>query len=156
MTGAFKKNRKSGMTLVEVMVAVMLVATTAAAIYGGGFYCYKVMMRSRARLEAQGIAFDQLWIVFNMPYESLPNVAQTGSVQTPEESVFSTNGLVRFAIIPETEDPVSRIDYWQIQVQVWAPAGSPLFAVIDSDGTVVAEYPDPIVDYSILRYRGRR
>jgi len=151
-----KKKRKAGMTLVEVLVATVLVAVSASAIYTGGFYCYKAMMRSRARLEAQGIAFDQLWILFNMAYESLPNVSAVNTLSTPEESVFLTNGLVRCAIIPETEDPVSRIDYWQIQVQVWAPPGSPLFAVIDPDGTVVSEYPDPIVDYSVLRYRGRR
>lgn len=144
------------MTLVEVLLAVVLVGATAGAVYSGGFYCYKLMMRSRARLEAQGIAFDELWMVFNMPYEDLPNLSESFELATPAESFFSTNGLVRCAIIPETEDPVSRIDYWEVQVQVWAPQESPLFAVIEPDGTVSAEYPEPLVDYSVLRYRGRR
>jgi hypothetical protein len=144
------------MTLVEVLIAVVLVGATTTAIYSGGFFCYKVMMRSRARLEAQGIAFDRLWLIFNMTYEDLPTVSVSESLPTPEESLFSTNGLVVYALIPETEVPVSRIDYWEVRVQVWAPQDSPLFAVIEPDGTVSAEYPDPLVDYSVLRYRGRR
>ena len=148
--------RKSGMTLVEVLVAVVLVGATASAVYGGGFFAYKVMMRSRARLEAQGIAFDLLWKVFNADYATLPTVSTNGTLRTPEDSLFSTNGLVRYAVMPESDAPVSRIDYWEIQVQVWAPQDSPLFAVLNPDGTVRADYPLPLVDYSVLRYRGKR
>lgn len=144
------------MTLVEVLIAVVLVGATATAIYGGGFYSYKVMMRSRARLEAQGIAFDRLWYIFNMSYEDLPSLSISGDLPTHEDSFFSTNGLVRYAIVPESDLPVSRIDYWEMRVQVWAQQNSPLFAVIATDGTVVAEYPDPLVDYTVLRYRGKR
>lgn len=144
------------MTLVEVLIAVVLVGATASAIYGGGFYSYKALMRSRARLEAQGIAFDRLWYIFNMPYEDLPSLSVSDELPTHEDTFFSTNGLVRYAIVPETDDPVSRIDYWEVRVQVWAQQDSPLFAVIAKDGSVIAEYPDPLVDYSVLRYRGKR
>lgn len=59
---------KAGLTLVEVLIAVVLVATCSVIIYNGGIYSYKSMMRSRARLEAQGVAFDKLWELFNMPF----------------------------------------------------------------------------------------
>lgn len=150
------RRKRSGMTLIEVLIAVVLVGATASAVYGGGFYCYKMMMRGRVRLEAQGIAFDQLWTIFNTAYEHLPTVSTNGTLPTPEDSVFSTNGLVRYAVMPESDDPVSRIDYWEIQVQVWAPQNSPLFAVLEPDGTVSADYPHALVDYSVMRYRGKR
>ena len=148
--------RKSGMTLVEVLIAVVLVGVCATVIYNGGFYSYKAMMRSRARLEAQGIAFDKLWTLFNMPFNDLPSLSVSGDEPTPEESVFSTNGLVQFAVMPETEAPLNWIEYWEVRVQVWAPVDSALFSVITSDGTVAVTFPDPLVDYTLLRYRGER
>lgn len=156
MMRALRSDARAGMTVIEVLLAVMLVGATAAAVYGGGFSAYKAMMRSRARLEAQGIASDQLWFLFNTPYEDLPSISISGQLQTPEQSFFSTNGLVRYAVMPESNDPIHRIDYWEVRVQVWAPRNSPLFAVLDSDGSLVADYPDPLVDYSVLRYRGER
>jgi type II secretory pathway pseudopilin PulG len=53
------------MTLVEVLVAVVLVSVAGVLVYQGGFSSYKTLMRSRLRLEAQGVAFDKLWSVFN-------------------------------------------------------------------------------------------
>ncbi|MBI9021311.1 MAG: type II secretion system protein [Verrucomicrobia bacterium] len=149
-------NRKSGMTLVEVLIAVVLVGVSATIIYNGGFYSYKVMMRGRARLEAQGIASDKLWEIFNMPFNDLPSVSISGSEATHEESIFSTDGLIQWAVMPETNAPLKWIEYWEIRVQVWAPANSVLFSVMNSDGTVAQEFPDPLADYTLLRYRGER
>lgn len=153
MTGG---NYRAGMTLVEVLMAVVLVSVAATLIYQGGFSSYRTLMRSRARLEAQGVAFDKLWVLFNMKLDDLPGTALVGSETTPGGGALSTNGLVRFAVLPETNDPLSRIDYWQISVQVWAPSNSPLFTVIDDDGTVLATAPHPLAEYSVLRYRGER
>ncbi len=150
------RNRKSGMTLVEVLIAVVLAGVCASVVYNGGFYSYKVMMRSRARLEAQGIAFDKTWELFNMSYGDLPSTSTLGSEATDEDSVFSTQGRVQWAVMPEVNPPLNRIDYWMIQVQVWAPTDSVLFSVMNSDGSVAAEFPHPLAEYTVLRYRGER
>jgi len=147
---------RNGLTLIEVLIAVVLVGVSSIIIYTGGLYSYKSMMRSRARLEAQGVAFDRLWELFNMPFEDLPNVSVTGVDPTPEKTVFSTNGTVQFAVMPETHAPLNWIDYWEIRVQVWPPSNSPLFSIVDENGTVTAEYTEPLVDYTLLRYRGER
>lgn len=70
--------------------------------------------------------------------------------------MFSTNGIVQFAVMPETQAPLNWIEYWEIRVQVWPQPGNPLFSVLDSDGTVTAEFTEPLADYTLLRYRGER
>lgn len=147
---------RSGMTLVEVLVAVLLVVSAAALVYQGGFYSYRTLMRSRFRLEAQGIAFDTLWALLHTPYQDLPSTAQIGERPTPAGGLLSTNGLVRFRVAPETNPPLSQIDYWEITVQVWAPSNHVLFAIMNPDGTVRATDPAPLAEYTVLRYRGER
>jgi prepilin-type N-terminal cleavage/methylation domain-containing protein len=150
------KDSKVGMTLVEILLAVVLVSVAATLVYNGGFYSYKILMRSRLRLEAQGIAFDRLWELFNLPFEDLPTAAVSGTETPPTGGAFPPGGLVRFAVLPETNAPLNWIEYWEITVQVWAPSNSPLFAVILSNGTVQATSPDPLAAYTVLRYRGER
>jgi len=150
--------RRSGFTLVEVLVAVVLVATAAAAVYQGLLYSYKGMMRSRARLEAQGIAYDILWGKFNTPYEDLPDIPPPAeTLATPEKSIFSTNGIVKYYILPEVNTNGNiYTERWGMVVQVWAPSNSVLFSVVAEDGTVLAEYSEPLAEYEVIRYKGDR
>lgn len=150
------RDDKAGMTLVEVLIAVVLVSVAAALVYQGGFSSYRILMRSRLRLEAQGVAFDKLWSLFNMPLDSLPNVALVGTESPPDGGAFSGNGWVRYAVLPETNVPLSRIEYWEISVQVWPASNDVLFTVLDDDGTVMATSPHPLAEYTVLRYRGSR
>ncbi len=144
------------MTLVEVLIALVLISAAATVVYQGIFYSYRTMMRSRARLDAQGIAFDKLWELFNMPYNDLPSSANYDSEPTPEGSLFSTNGIIEFAILPETNAPLNWIEYWEMIVQVQVPSNSPLFSVTDTNGAVIAGAPGPVATYTVLRYRGDR
>jgi hypothetical protein len=146
------------MTLVEVLIAVVLVSVAASLVYNGGFSSYKVMMRSRARLEAQGIAFDKLWSLFNMPYDDIRVMGLNPALlePTPVEGSFPAGGVIRSAVLPETNSPLLQIDYYEITVEVWAPSNSPLFAVMNDDGTVQVVYPEPLAEYTVLRYPGGR
>lgn len=157
----YKTGGKSGMTLVEVLIAVVLIAATAAIIYEGFFYSYKTIMRSRARLDAQGIAFDKLWEIYNQSLDTimemaLPSYTDPTSMPTPTNSVFSTNGIVQWAVMAETNEPILKVDYWEIVVQVWAPSNSPLFSIVNTNGTVTAAYDRPLAEYRVWRYRGDR
>ena len=145
---------KSGMTLVEVMIALFLVGVAAAVVYSEMIMAYRMLMRSRARIEAQGLAFDRLWEVYNTPLEQMPQVSTPWfSEPTPVSSVLSTNGLIECSILADTNAPVlpDPVWYWDIVVQVWASAdrgavtGSPLNITTN-----------PLCRYSIRRYRGER
>lgn len=139
---------RAGMTLVEVLIAVVLTAATAAVIYQGIFYSYKTVMRSRMRLDAQGIAFDEIWRICNQKTDEILLLQSRSPLNTqpPTNSIVTTNGVVRSAA-------VFYGDYWKIIVQVWAPSNSPLFSVIAADGTVTAAYTSPLAEYWVLRYK---
>jgi prepilin-type N-terminal cleavage/methylation domain-containing protein len=156
-----KSNCKTGMTMVEVLISVALAAVATSIIYYGIFYSYKTVMRSRARLDAQGIAFDKTWEIYNQSLDviiemAMPSYDEPTSSPTPDSSVFSTNGTLQWAVMAETNPPVLRVDYWEIQVQVWAPSNSPLFSVVSTNGIVTAAYGRPLAEYRIWRYRGDR
>lgn len=149
---------KAGMTLVEILISVVLVSVAATLVYKGGYSSYKILMRSRQRLEAQGIAFDRLWSLFNLPYEAIEALGREPALTepTPVEGEFPAGGTIRSFVIPETEDPVSRIDYYEITVQVWAPVDSILFSVMNDNGTIRAAQTEPLAEYTVLRYPGGR
>lgn len=140
---------RSGMTLVEVMVSVFLVAVAAAIIYTEMIVSYRILMRSRAKLEAQSMAFDVIWETYNMPFVNLEaySVSDTQVVSTPSDSVLSTNGFIKRIIRPENDLPSAPelIQYWDLFVEVWPGQGSPL-----QIGT------NELASYSIRRYRGER
>ncbi len=154
------KKSAAGFTLVEVLVSILLVAASAATLYQGMMYSHKTLMRSRAKLDAQGIAFDALWGKFNVgDHRNLPQLGAPASkthltFSTPEESIFSTNGTVDVWVNPGTNNQ-EVVERWEMTAQVWAPKNSVLFSVFE-DGAVVGEYPYPLAEYSIIRYMGDR
>lgn len=142
------RNTRSGLTLVEVMIAVFLVGVAATIVYTEMILAYRILMRSRARLEAQSIAFDHLWTIYNMPLDNMPTISETRySRPTPEWSVLSTNGWIDCHILAETNPPVlpDPVWYWEIIVTVWPPTNSPLQV-----GT------NPLARAAVWRYRGER
>lgn len=143
-----RKKSKAGFTLVEVMIAMFLVSVAAIIVYTEMLMAYRILMRSRARLEAQGIAFDNLWTFYNTPLENMPVMSESRySRATPEWSVFSTNGWVDCHVLAETNPPVlsDPVWYWDITVTVWPPTNSPL-----QIGT------NPMARVAVRRYRGER
>ena len=143
-------NTRRGFTLVEVLISVVLVSVAAAVVYTELIASYRILMRSRAKLEAQGMAFDALWESYNQPLSSLialPGVIASVSVESaPTNSVLFPHGLVRTTILPKDvltlPDPV---DCWEIIVQVYAGTNSPI------------DFGDrPLVEYNVWRYRWER
>jgi prepilin-type N-terminal cleavage/methylation domain-containing protein len=111
-------NRKSGVTLVEVLMSILLVGAAAAMIYEGAMYSYKTMMRSRARLSAQGIAFDKIWQLYNLQTPEELRAEELRGIQwtpTPSNSVFSTNGVIEWVVLAP-----NGTNYWNIGVWVYA------------------------------------
>lgn len=135
------------MTIVEVMVSVFLVAAAAAIVYTEMLVSYRILMRSRAKLEALSFAFDTIWHTYNLPVDELPAVAGIDLQSTPEDSLLGTNGIVKLVIRPENDLPTAPelINYWDIYVEVWPQEGSPLQVGTNS-----------LAQYSVRRYRGDR
>ncbi|MGE4489555.1 MAG: type II secretion system protein J [Kiritimatiellales bacterium] len=143
-----RTDRRAGLTLVEVMIAVVLIGVAATIVYTEMLMAYRILMRSRARLEAQSIAFDYLWQVYNTPMDNLPRISQQyDPVPTPEWSIMSTNGWILCSILAETNWPVlpNPVSSWEIVVTVWPPTNTPLQV-----GT------NPLARAAVWRSRGER
>lgn len=145
-----KHDTRKGLTLVEVLVAVVLVSVAAAVVYTELIASYRILMRSRAKLEAQSLGFDRLWEEYNAPIEDLPIVANVEVETVQENSILYPHGSLRVTVIPTDvstlPDPV---DYWDIFVQVWAGTNTPV-----TFGGLLDDVP--LVEYSVTRYRGHR
>lgn len=147
-----KKNRSrsiAGVTLVEVMIAMFLVSIASIIVYTEMMLSYRILMRSRARLEAQSIAFDYLWEIYNTPLDEMPVISQPiYSIQTPEWSIMSTNGRVDCHILAETNPPMlpDPVWFWEIIVTVWPPTNNTTLQVGDQ----------PLARTAVWRYRGER
>lgn len=139
---------RTGFTLVEVMIAMFLVSVAAIIVYTEMLLSYRILARSRARLEAQSIAFDRIWEAYNAPLSSMPTISTNyPSRSTPVWSLMATGGVVDCFVFAETNAPVlpDPVWYWDIVVQVWAPSNSLLQV-----GT------NPLARYVVRRYRGER
>jgi len=115
-----RKTSRLGFTLVEVMIAMFLVSIAAIIVYTEMLLAYRILMRSRARLEAQSIAFDRMWTYYNnTKLDDLPKMPMNVSLtSTPEWSLLSTNGWVA------TDIRKMNVSSWDIVVTVWPPDGS--------------------------------
>jgi len=134
-------------------MSIVLVSATAVMLYQGMLYSQRTLMRSRAKLDAQGIAFDALWAEFNI--EDFHDIRQKlDTLTTPLESIFSTNGTLRVSVEPYYVG--GDLERWEMTAQVWAASNSVLFSIIDDSGTVVAEYDEPLATYTLIRYAGDR
>jgi len=144
-----KQKTRSGFSLVEVLIAIVLVGVAAAVVYTELIASYRILMRSRAKLDAQGMAFDTLWDVYNRPVTSLPRVSTNSYVNmsVPTNSVLFPHGVIVCDITTETNAPTlpDPVYYWDIYVQVWAGEDSPI------------DFGDrSLVRYQVRRYRGDR
>ncbi len=131
-----KAAQKGGFTLVEVVIASAFAVMAVAVVTSEMVRSYRVFLYSRAKMEAQTIAMDTLWTHFYTDFETSLRVSRISEEATPAYSMFSTNGLVRTAVLSFT-------DFADIVVQVWP---SPALSLSDR----------PAIEYRIRRYNDVR
>jgi len=141
---------------VEVMISVVLVAAAAAIIYTEMIVSYRILMRSRAKLEANSFAFDTLWEAYNKSWTELKSDYRVYPVpeiiRTPADSVLSTNGYITLIIRPENDNPTApeEIAYWDMIATVWPSEP-------DETGNRGLQIgTNYLARYSIRRFQGER
>jgi len=125
----------------------VLVSVAAAVVYTELIASYRILMRSRAKLEAQGLAFDTLWSEYNQPLGDLPTALGDVVVEViPTNSILYPHGLIRTTIRPTDVLTLPEpVDFWDITVQVYAGTNSPI------------DFGDrELVRYDVRRYRWER
>ncbi len=120
---AAARSRRAGFTLMEAVIAAFLVGVSAAVVFTELMISYRVLMHARGVMDAQGVAFDELWSVYHLDWETglrtfnaaLPTNAVYRQTPTPEHCIYSTNGFVRTFVIWTNSYSCD------ITVQVWPP-----------------------------------
>ena len=144
----------------EVMISVFLVAAAAAIIYTEMIVSYRILMRSRAKLEANSFAFDTLWEAYNMSWDELKRdyAIYPGAkiIRTPADSVLSTNGYISLVIRPDNDLPTAPedIQYWDMYVTVWPADPNKMYERESRSSLQIGT--NHLARYSIRRFMGDR
>ena len=113
----------------EVMISMFLVSVAAVIVYTEMLTAYRMLTRSRARLESQNMAFDCIWNIYNEPASNLPLTGVSGWINqpTPDSCIISNNGIINCDVTVELNPTNSAtVLYWEFFVSVWVPTNNPL------------------------------
>lgn len=127
------KNKKSGFTLVEVLVFSLIVVIVVLTFYRTFASGAKVLRDARARMTASQVANEQFEILRNIPYEKLLNVNSGGAIQHSQELIKSGIAFTVVTDIAYNDDVYDDVatgtdlrpqDYKQVSVTVsWKSSG---------------------------------
>lgn len=102
---------KKGFTLAESLIASALTAISVMALYGSMIMSQMIVASARHHNEAQCLAMDRLWTVFNWDYEVLKNTATATAAVSTNSVLFPLGGTMRTAVLVFT-------NHCQVQVRV--------------------------------------
>lgn len=106
-----------GFTLVEAVVASAVLALALAALYGAMAAGRGMSFNARQRLDAEALALDKVFEVFNTTDFKSIRVATNLAVQAvPPSSILAASSEIRVGIFPNTGTPSPF--KWDIEVRV--------------------------------------
>jgi prepilin-type N-terminal cleavage/methylation domain-containing protein len=115
-----------GFTLIEVLVAVLLLATLTAALATGFVTASKVLLRNDVRQIAQNLAAYEMEAVKNQPYQEVATPAYAvAAIPSPQTTIYTatitaTNGTDATAFNPSASPSQARdIKLQKITVKIF-------------------------------------
>jgi prepilin-type N-terminal cleavage/methylation domain-containing protein len=115
--------KSKGFTLTEVMVAAAIVALMLGAVYTSLLFARGVVQNTHCHMEAEQLAMDQLWNVYNaLSFEEITDFYSSSAnptiAEVPSSSMLhNLGGTIRTAVISDT-------DHFRIIVRVdWNKSG---------------------------------
>lgn len=128
MAGSFIHSGKSGVTLIEVMLASFITLLVALSLFEGIAIAARLSHENSEFLAADAFAWDSIWQVFNEKYQSPKNLGTTScTLEKADMPVLYYEGspAVRYTTIAYSRDSANKIVGTQISVNVeWGPADS--------------------------------
>jgi len=117
---------EQGFTLVEVLVAILLLATLTAALATGFVTASKVLLRNDVRQIAQNLATYEMESVKNQPYQEVATPAYAvAAIPSPQTTIYTatitaTNGTDATAFNPSASPSQARdIKLQKITVKIF-------------------------------------
>ena len=108
---------KNGFTLFEVMISSAVAMILIMGVYSAMLVFVNMIVTTRSHNEAEALAMDRIWAVFNQDYDSLRIFTPNPRVETlPATSfLYPMGGTMRTAVLVES-------NACEIQVAVdWRP-----------------------------------
>lgn len=108
-----KGSIRHSFTLVELVVASILLALLASGIYGAVGMSTWMVFCARNHLEAQSLAVDRCWIAYRNEYSDLL-IAPVKTEAVPDTHVLKgMGGTIRTAVAPYSDhvDLIVRVDW---------------------------------------------
>ena len=95
-------SRQAGFSLVECMISMFLAAIISIGVYEAMLFARTMVVSTSCHSEAEALAMDQLWTMFNMRYEDLVNqpAIQTLAVDK-NHPLHLYGGTIRTGIVNE-------------------------------------------------------
>jgi len=96
-----RRRRVRPFTMAEVIVAGAVVALASLGIFGSMIMAHYLIENAREYQEAEKLAVDKLWAVFNERYDDLVQRQDNPSTEAvPQESLlYALGGTIRTAIL---------------------------------------------------------
>jgi hypothetical protein len=113
------RRAKGGFTILEAVIAAAILAGMMGFIYSTMMSMHYSIAASGNHLEAQGLAFDEAWEVFNyMYFEDLQSYPSPNTRPVPTDSrLYNLGGTMRTSVLESPDsaycDIVVRIDWIQ-------------------------------------------
>lgn len=125
-----KKTNNQGLTLIEVLISLVILAIISIGLYSLYTYTLKVINDNRARTGAVAIAEQRLEMIRNMPYNDVGTIGgiPSGTITASEEIdlnnfIYTATSYVRYiddpfdGLLGEPGETLNA-DYKQVEVQV--------------------------------------
>jgi len=104
---------KLGFTITELMIASLIISMAVALVHRGMTAHMRTLRVSALLMEAQDLAYSELWNRYGLPFSDLKNE----SFPTPVSSRLGDKGTVRILVLPDPADS----EHVTLVCEVWSP-----------------------------------
>jgi MSHA pilin protein MshD len=152
MTLAARK--QSGMTLIEVVIAIVVIAIAVSAVLG--VLARNVGASADAMIVSQGITIAEAYLEeISLKAFADPDGADGETVRASFDDVDDYDGLVDSGAADQFGNPIPALAGYTVSVSVAASAGLPGIAAADAYRIDVRVQFPRAVDYTLSAYRTR-
>lgn len=104
-----------GTSIVELLVAVALLAVVVVSLAAAGLYANRTLTRSRVQLESAHFTQSELERLHAVPYDSLQSGSRTATKGTSTWTVSDSSGYSRILLITHYA-PTEGVSAWDTVV----------------------------------------
>ena len=152
--GGIRKNRQSGLTLVEVVVSIVVVATAVGAVLG--VFARNAERSADAMIISQAIAIAEAYLEeVSLKHFSDPDGLDAETLRVEFDDVDDYDGLLDSSATDQFGDPMPDLAGYTVSIAVQPTTALPGVPANDARRIDVRVQFEPFVDYTLSTYKTR-